>query len=84
MCYKLHPSNKKTGNQNAFIELQESYKKYLTGDSFSNCWAVVENNKKEIECRCGGTYKIDKNQSGRLDCEYCSCFIEIEEFLLLE
>ncbi|ELA41054.1 uncharacterized protein VICG_01936 [Vittaforma corneae ATCC 50505] len=82
MLFDLHPNNKKTGNESAFIELQEAYKRYLTGDLFSNCWAVVENNRKEFECRCGGIYKIEEGRAGRIECEYCSCFIEVEDPIL--
>lgn len=82
LLFDLHPSNRKTGSESAFIELQEAYKRYLAGDSFSNCWAVIDNVAGEFECRCGGVYSIEEGRVGRIECEYCSCFIEVEEPIL--
>lgn len=80
MLFALHPTNKQTGNPEAFIELQSAYKRHLSGESFQNCWAVVPSTFQNVKCRCGGEYTIIG--LGRVDCEYCSCFIEVEEPLL--
>lgn len=77
--YKLHPSNRHSGDEKAFIQLQEAYKQFLTGDSYESCFAVVENTAREFDCRCSGRYKIPLDYVGRIECEFCSCFIEVEE-----
>lgn len=82
IAFKTHPKNKTGGNEIQYIQLQEAYKKYLLGDDFINCYLVCTNDIKKCECRCGGIYKIEEGYSGRLDCEYCSCYLEVEDPVL--
>ncbi|KAM0680230.1 hypothetical protein GINT2_001615 [Glugoides intestinalis] len=77
--FALHPTNKHTGCSESYLELQDAYKRYVCGDSYSNCFAVVHNDVGEIECRCGGIYFVKPKTIGRLECEHCSCFLEVEE-----
>lgn len=77
--FALHPSNKDTGCNERYLSLQEAYKRYLCGDSYSNCFAVVQNDIGEVECRCGGMYHVEVQTIGKLECEYCSCFLEVEK-----
>lgn len=75
----LHPRTKGTGNEIEYLELQKLYKRYLLGDDCTNCFYVCSNNTKSISCRCGGVYEISDEYIGRLDCDFCSCFIFVEE-----
>lgn len=74
----LHPKTRETGNELKYIELQEAYKRFLKGDSLTNCYLVCTNEVREVSCRCGGTYSIQDGFEGQIDCEFCSCFIEVE------
>lgn len=75
----VHPNSRAGGDTASFIRLQEAYKKYLLGDDFSNCFLVCTADTKGIACRCGGIYGASDGSVGRIDCDYCSCFIQIEE-----
>jgi len=74
---KYHPTNRDFGDSDSFVSLQEIYKQYLVGDYFHNCYRVVQISCRTVDCRCGGTYRVES--TGILECEYCSCFIIVEE-----
>lgn len=76
--FLLHPRTKVTGNEAKYIELQDAYKRFLRGDSAMHCHLVCTNDVGEVACRCGGTYTVQKMFEGKIDCEFCSCFIEVE------
>lgn len=82
LIFQLHPSTKKTGNESEYIELQEAYRRYVAGDSFSNCFLVCENTRGTLSCRCGGVYQIEKSAVGKIECEFCSCHIIVENPVL--
>ncbi len=73
-----HPT-KITGNKDMFIKINDLYKNYLLGNDFVNCLSICYQGDASYTCRCGGLYDIEKNQIGRVDCLYCSCFIIIEK-----
>jgi hypothetical protein len=78
LLFQHHPHNHTTGNETKYLELQDAYKRYISGDSFVNCFSVVSNDINSLICRCGGIYIIDPDFIGRMDCDFCSCFIEVE------
>lgn len=78
LLFKLHPHNHSTGNKESYLELQEAYKMYISGDSYVNCFSVVSNEISKVLCRCGGLYDIPSEFIGRIECDFCSCFIEVE------
>lgn len=73
-----HPS-KKTGSEEMFMELNKLYKEYLLGNDFVNCSAVCDSEKQTQKCRCGGIYEIYADYFGRIDCDFCSCFIIVRK-----
>lgn len=75
----LHPNNKKTGDVNKFIMLQKCYKNFETMGDDSLCFKVVNSFTSTIICRCGGTYQIPTGFIGTIECDFCSCFIIVEE-----
>ncbi|AFM98038.1 hypothetical protein KMI_07g12550 [Encephalitozoon hellem] len=79
---KIHPDRNK-GNSAEYTKLRDEYEKYIRGESFEGDPYLVCNRAKaeSVICRCGGKYKIHQEIDGRVECEFCSCFIEIEELL---
>lgn len=80
--FLLHPRTRVTGDESKYIELQEAYKRFLRGDSSTNCYLVCTNEVGRVSCRCGGTYTIQDGFQGQIGCEFCSCFIEVVEATL--
>lgn len=78
LLFQLHPHNHATGCEELYLNLQNAYKKYISGDSFVNCFSVVQNNTGSLLCRCGGMYCIPNEFIGRVECDFCSCFVEVE------
>lgn len=78
LLFQLHPHNKSTGNSQKYMILQEAYKKYVSGDSFINCFSIVPSDIGELKCRCDGLYTFPIDFVGRIECDFCSCFIEVE------
>lgn len=81
LLFLLHPRTRVTGDESKYIELQDAYKRFLRGDIATNCHLVCTNDVREVGCRCGGTYTIHEGFEGKIDCEFCSCFIEVENVL---
>lgn len=75
----LHPTYTSTDNSGEFISLQSAYACYLLGEDCTDCYAVCTSNRTQFECRCKGIYMIQGGYLGRIDCEYCSCFIFVED-----
>ena len=78
LLFQLHPHNHITGDEEKYMALQTAYKKHVSGDSFVNCFSVVTNDICELQCRCGGLYSIPFDFIGKIECDFCSCFIEVE------
>ncbi|ADM11283.1 uncharacterized protein Eint_031410 [Encephalitozoon intestinalis ATCC 50506] len=80
----IHPDRSK-GDINEYIKLRESYEKYERGEEYEEVPYFVCNRDDigSIVCRCGGKYKVLNEENSRVECEFCSCFIEIEDFLRL-
>lgn len=79
MLALLHPRTKYTGSEYAFMQLQDAYKKYLLGDDYLNCFMVCADTDNTVKCRCGGVYTVERGKLGRNECEFCSCFIFVQE-----
>ncbi|KAI5169138.1 hypothetical protein PAEPH01_0470 [Pancytospora epiphaga] len=76
----LHPNSRmEESNADKFIELTHAYKQYLVGNDSLNCYRVCLNTERTVACRCGGCYFVELDRLGRIECDYCSCFIIIEE-----
>ncbi|KAI4292190.1 hypothetical protein PAPHI01_1464 [Pancytospora philotis] len=76
---EYHPDNRNSGDQSKFAALIAAYKKHLTGEDFVNCYGVVANSQRTHSCRCDGIYEVPAEYEGRIDCDYCSCFIIVEQ-----
>ncbi|KAI5149942.1 hypothetical protein ENBRE01_1206 [Enteropsectra breve] len=74
----LHPASV-GGCSEKFIELQTAYKQYLLGDDFLNCYGIYNIGISSIACRCGGYYEVEEDFMGKIECDFCSCFIIVEE-----
>lgn len=81
---QIHPDRNK-GNGAEYTRLRDAYEKYIRGEIFEGEPYLVCNrtDAESAICRCGGKYKIFHEADGRIECEFCSCFIEIEELLEL-
>ena len=73
-----HPQNKQSADPSMFMALQEAYKRFLRGGDYSQCLAVCSGTEN-IVCRCGAGFTCVQGWNGRIDCEYCSCYIYIDE-----
>lgn len=74
---EVHPHS--GGCASRFIELQAAYSKYLLGDACDDCLAIFTNACRSATCRCRGEYHIPAGFKGRIECEFCSCFIFVED-----
>ncbi len=76
--YKNHPTH--GGSPEYFMELVESYKKYLAGEESINCYRVVKmEESRGLLCRCGGEFHWAEGDSMiRVDCDCGSCFLIVE------
>lgn len=77
--HRLHPKNNPKNTQNDYIKLVNAYKKLLAGESYLNCYKIVNFYESNVICRCGAEYEIGFSFVGKVECDFCSCFIIVEE-----
>lgn len=73
----VHP-DRSSGSREKYAELVREYERYMGGETDENSYCVCSRAQAEsLVCRCGGLYRVVHGDSGRIECEYCSCFIEV-------
>lgn len=77
--FAVHP-HVKGGSEEKYMMLKTAYERYCAGDVKENPYAVCRKEEAaSMECRCGGRYSMSYEMSGRMECECCSCFIDLLE-----
>lgn len=78
--FQVHPDRSK-GSSEEYMRLRGAYERYIRGDGpGENPYAVCSRTTIEsIVCRCGGRYTMSDEILGRVECEHCSCFVELED-----
>ncbi|CAD26293.1 hypothetical protein [Encephalitozoon cuniculi GB-M1] len=78
---QIHPDRSK-GDGDGYMRLVNAYERYARGEEPDSIPYLIcsRAHVDSVACRCGGTYKASYEMHGRVECEFCSCFIEIEDF----
>lgn len=76
---EVHPNSRVEGSTASFIALTNAYKQYTLGEDAADCFCVCASNTGHVRCRCGGVYDVAPHELGKMECNYCSCFIFVEE-----
>ncbi|KHN70038.1 hypothetical protein CWI42_030520 [Ordospora colligata] len=80
---QVHP-DRPSGSKYEYLKLNNAYEAYIRDRGFQEMpYAVCMRTEiHSISCRCGEKYKPYHEVDNRIDCECCSCFIEIEDGIL--
>jgi hypothetical protein len=80
---QVHP-DRSSGSTDEYLKLNNAYEAYTRNKGFQETpYAVCRRaDIHSITCRCGEKYKLCHEVESRVDCECCSCFIEIEDNIL--
>lgn len=75
----VHP-DRNGGFRDKYLELRTEYERYTNGDLDENPYSICSKLEADsLVCRCGGGYSTFHEKLGRIECEYCSCFIELRD-----
>lgn len=75
----VHP-DRNNGLRDEYMNLKNEYERYVKGEMDENPYVVCSRNDIDsLVCRCGGRYKGLYENLGRIECEYCSCFVELTD-----
>lgn len=78
---QVHPD--RGGSRDRYMELKTEYEKHLQGDVNENPYSIcTKAEASSLVCRCGGRYNTDNEVLGKVECEHCSCFIELVDDLM--
>jgi hypothetical protein len=76
---ELHP-DRNGGASAQYLQLREAHERYASGEIDENCYMLCSREEAGgILCRCGAKFVADNERMGRIDCDFCSCFVEIQD-----